>query len=101
MRWRPILSTLGVRLVVRNGEEPSLLSGDVVAALKARETDGVIARSASPREIGDRVCLAYGPFEGIAGEIIALGDKDRLVMLMTLLNRPIKVTVSEHQLAAC
>jgi len=101
MRWRPILSTLGVRAIVRNGDDPSLLSGAVVAALKAREKDGVITRPALPREVGDMVRLAHGPFEGIAGEIIELGERDRLIVLMNLLNRSTKVTVSEDQLEAC
>jgi transcriptional antiterminator RfaH len=101
MRWRPILSTVGVRTIVCNGDEPSPLSESVIAALKDREKDGVIVRPASPRDIGHMVRLARGPLEGIAGEIIALGEKDRLIVLMSLLNRPIKVTVSEDQLAAC
>jgi transcriptional antiterminator RfaH len=101
MRWRPILSTVGVRTIVCNGDEPSSLSETVIEALKIREKDGVIVRPASPRNVGHIVRLARGPLEGIAGEIIALGEKDRLVVLMSLLNRPIKVTVSEDQLAAC
>lgn len=101
MRWRPILSTVGVRSIVCNGDRPSPLCDAVVDALKARERDGIIARSASPREIGHRVQIARGPFEGIAGEIIALCERERLVVLMNLLNRPIKVTVSEDHLLAC
>lgn len=101
MRWRPILSTVGIRTIVRNGDEPSRLDGSIVQALKAREKDGVIARSASPREIGQTVRFARGPFDGIAAEIVELCDRDRLVVLMTLLNRPTKVTVLEDQLAAC
>src|SRR6185312_3505160 len=33
MRWRPILSTMGVRSVVRHGDEPSQLPEAVIAAL--------------------------------------------------------------------
>lgn len=101
MRWRPILSTVGIRSIVRNGEEPSRLDGAIVEALRAREKDGVIMRAASRREIGETVRFARGPFDGIAAEIVELCDKDRLVVLMTLLNRPTKVTVLEDQLSAC
>jgi transcriptional antiterminator RfaH len=101
MRWRPILSTVGVRSVVRYGDEPSLLPEPIITALKAREKDGVITRSASPRAIGHTVRLARGPFEGLAGEIVELCERERLVVLMTLLNRPTKVLVSEDQLSAC
>lgn len=101
MRWRPILSTVGIRSIVRNGDEPSRLDGAIVDALKAREKDGVIVRAESQREIGQTVRFARGPFDGIAAEIVELCDKDRLVVLMTLLNRPTKVTVLEDQLSAC
>ena len=101
MRWRPILSTVGVRAIVRNGDEPSPLDGAIIEALKVREKHGIITRSASPREVGQTVRLAHGPFDGIAAEIIELCDRDRLVVLMTLLNRPIKVKVLEDQLSAC
>jgi transcriptional antiterminator RfaH len=101
MQWRPILSTVGVRSIVRSGDRPSQLYDAVVRALKAREREGIISRSASPREIGHKVQIGRGPFEGIVGEIIALCERERLVVLMNLLNRPIKVTVSEDQLLAC
>ncbi|AGK56619.1 NusG antitermination factor [Hyphomicrobium denitrificans 1NES1] len=101
MRWRPILSTVGIRTIVRNGDEPGRLDGEIVEALKARERDGVVTRAASPREIGQTVRFACGPFDGLAAEIIELCDRDRLVVLMTLLNRPTKVTVLEDQLSAC
>lgn len=101
MRWRPILSTIGIRTIVRNGDEPGRLDGAIVEALKARENDGVIVRAASRREIGQSVRFACGPFDGVAAEVIELCEKDRLVVLMTLLNRPTKVTVWEDQLSAC
>lgn len=101
MRWRPILSTIGIRTIVRNGDEPSRLDGAIVEALRAREKDGVIMRAASRREIGQTVRFARGPFDGIAAEIVELCDKERLVVLMTLLNRPTKVMVMEDQLSAC
>lgn len=100
MRWRPILSTVGVRAIVRRGEQPTPLDNAIVSALRAREKDGVIVRSASPREVGQSVRLARGPFDGAVAEIVELCDRDRLVVLMSLLNRAVKVTVLEDQLAA-
>jgi transcriptional antiterminator RfaH len=100
MRWRPILSTLGVRSVVRSGDSPSLLPERLVAELKAREKNGVIVRPASSRKIGETVRLARGPFDGFAGQIIELCERDRLIVLMNFLNQPVKVTVSEDQLSA-
>jgi transcriptional antiterminator RfaH len=101
MRWRPILSTVGVRSVVRSGDTPSLLPEGLIDDLKAREKDGVITRPASSRVIGDVVRLARGPFEGLAGQIIELCERDRLIVLMNFLNQPVKVMVSQDQLSAC
>ena len=101
LRWRPILSTLGVRSVVCNGEEPSLLHGSLIADLKARERDGIIARSASPLKVGHTVRVARGPFDGLVGKIIELCEKDRLIVLMDFLNQPIKVTVTQDLLSIC
>jgi transcriptional antiterminator RfaH len=36
-RWRPLLSTFGMRTLVRCGDEPSLIKDAFVQSLKARE----------------------------------------------------------------
>jgi transcriptional antiterminator RfaH len=41
LSWRPILSTVGVRTVVRNGEEPCRLDSRSLAGLRFRAQDGV------------------------------------------------------------
>jgi transcriptional antiterminator RfaH len=44
--------------------------------------------------VGQRVHVADGPFSGLVGTIIEMDDKERLVVLMNLLNRPVKVRVA-------
>jgi transcriptional antiterminator RfaH len=96
-RWRSLLSTFGVRTVVRNGDKLSLMPQSFVDALRAREIDGAITRPTSPYQVDQEIRLVAGPFEGIVAKIIALDDNDRLVVLMNLLNRPVKVKVDgEH-----
>ena len=92
-RWRPILSTYGVRTLVCCGERPSFLDDGFVEGLKAREVDGAIVRPASPYAPGQQVKLAGGAFDGLIATIIDMDEKDRLVVLMDLLNRPTKVKV--------
>src|SRR5260221_14290685 len=41
-RWRPILSTYGVRTIVRAGDELSFIDDGLIASLKAREVEGAI-----------------------------------------------------------
>ena len=95
-RWRPILSTYGVRTVVRAGDELSFLDDDFIGCLKAREIDGAIVRPPIPYRIGQQVQIATGPFDGLVATIIDMDEKDRLVVLLGLMNRGIKVQLSSE-----
>ena len=90
-RWRPIKSTIGVRSIVSCGDRLSLIDQGFIDALKAREINGAIARPDTPFRVGQQIRLAGGPFDGLVGTIIELGDKDRLTVLMNLLNGFVKV----------
>jgi transcriptional antiterminator RfaH len=98
-RWRKILSTYGVRSVVRNGDEPSLLDGAMIESLKAREVDGLICKPDVPFIVGQRVVLQSGPLDGLIGEIIEMREKDRLVVLLSLLNQSVKLNVHSQTVA--
>lgn len=98
-RWRPLLSTFGVRTVVRNGDSLSLMPEAFIEAMRSREVDGAIARPSSPYHVGQEVRLVAGPFDGLVAKIIAMDDRERLVVLMDLLNRPVKVKVTANQVA--
>lgn len=98
-RWRSLLSTLGVRTVVRCGDRLSLLANEFVQALKSREIDGAIARPASPYRVGQEVRIAGGAFDGLIATIIDMNEMDRMTVLMDLLNRPVKVRLEEQQIS--
>jgi transcriptional antiterminator RfaH len=98
-RWRPILSTHGVRTIVRTGDELSFIDGAFIASLKAREIDGAIVRPARPYQIGQRVVITAGPFDRIIATIIEMDEKDRLVVLLDMMNRAIKVKLDSAQVA--
>jgi len=98
-RWRPLLSTLGVRNVVRSGDRLSLIANEFVQALKSREIDGVIARPASPYRVGQEVRISGGAFDGLIAKIIDMNETDRMTVLMDLLNRPVKVRIEEQQIS--
>lgn len=90
-RWRPLASTYGIRSIVRCGERLSFIDDSFVAGMKAREVDGVIGRPQSPFQIGQEVRIAGGPFDGLIARILEMDDKDRLVVLMALLNGEVKL----------
>jgi transcriptional antiterminator RfaH len=98
-QWRPILSTVGARTLVRCGDQPSTIEDGFIRSLRAREVDGVITRPGSPHQIGQEVRLAGGVFEGLVATIIDMDERDRLTVLMDLLNRPVKVKVAERHIS--
>lgn len=93
-RWRPILSTYGVRTIVRAGEELSFVDHAFIASLRAREVEGAIVRPPTPYRIGQKVQIATGAFDGLVATIIEMDEKDRLVLLLDLMNRGIKVKLN-------
>jgi len=95
-RWRPILSTYGVRSIVRAGAAPSYIPDAFIANLKAREVDGAVVRPPSPYKIGQQVQIADGPFDNLIATIIDMDEKDRLVVLLDMMNRRIKVTLKSE-----
>lgn len=96
-RWRPILSTYGVRNVVRVGDAPGFIDEGFVASLRAREVDGAIVDAAGAYQVGQQVQIASGPFDQVVATIIDMGEKDRLVLLLDMMNRRIKVQVASEQ----
>ena len=99
-RWRPILSTYGVRSLVRCGERLSFVEDGFVAGLKAREVGGSIIKPAEPYRPGQAVRIRTGPFDGLVAKIIAMDEKDRLLVLMDLLNQSVKVKVDAADVCA-
>lgn len=99
-RWHPILSTFGVRSLVRFGELPSFIPDEFIDSLKIREIEGAIIRPASPYKIGQQVRVAGGAFDGLVATIIEMDEKDRLVVLMDMLNQSVNLKLSAHQVVA-
>lgn len=85
-RWRSILGTFGVRSLVRAGEEPSLIVGEFIRELRAREVDGVVSKVLAPLAVGQSVAVDGGPFDGVIGQVIDLKDRERIVVLLQLMN---------------
>ena len=99
-RWRPILSTLGVRSVVRIGDRPGTVPAGFVEALRSREIDGSVAIQREPLHCGQRVRVEGGALQGLIGTIIEMDEKERIVVLMELLNQQVRVKVDRAQVAA-
>lgn len=99
-RWRPILSTFGVRTLVRFGDHPSFVENGLIESLRAREVDGVIVKPSETYRVGQQVRMRGGPFDGLVATIIDMDEKDRLMVLMDLLNQGVKVKVTASSVSA-
>jgi transcriptional antiterminator RfaH len=99
-RWRPILSTIGVRSLLTMGERPGYLDTGFIQSLKAREINGAIARPENDFSVGQRVQITGGPFDGLVASIIQMDERDRLTLLLDLLKRPVKVKIETSKIAA-
>jgi transcriptional antiterminator RfaH len=92
--WRSILSTYGVRAVIRYGDRPAFVEAGFIEGLRAREIDGVIAKPVTPYKVGQEILLNGGPFDGLIATIVEMKEKDRLVLLMRLLSQDVRLKVT-------
>lgn len=98
-RWRALLSTYGVRLVVRHGEIPGTIDDAFIRALKAREIHGLLRKPEQPFVPGQEVMIQGGALDGLVGTILELRERERIVVLMNLLNQQSKVLLKAEQLS--
>jgi transcriptional antiterminator RfaH len=96
--WRPISGTFGVSSVVQNGDTLAFLPSGFVESLKARETGGVISRPGTPFKHGQAVAINGGHFDGLVGRIVEIRERDRITLLLNLLNQQTKVHVDGRML---
>lgn len=101
-RWRPIMSTIGVRAVVRFGDKLGLVPEGLVDALRQREADSDL-RAFDVRDRfapGQEVKFEGTPFHDLVGRIAEIDAKDRIWVLIDLLQRTIKVVAKPQNLVA-
>jgi transcriptional antiterminator RfaH len=102
MRWRPILSTIGVADVVRAGDEPTPVPSEIVNVIREREEAGGFDRS-NPRDslrLGELVRVTAGAFEDMVGRLVELRDQDRVVVLLELLGRGVRAQLRAETVEA-
>jgi transcriptional antiterminator RfaH len=101
-RWRSIFSTVGVSRMVCNGDLPTAIPDQVVAALKAREdAGGFIHLDHRPRfRTGDKIRVLDGVFADCLGLYEGMKDSDRVAILLDLLGRKVRVMVDAESVAA-
>jgi transcriptional antiterminator RfaH len=93
---RHIVTARGVASLVAFGERAAPIRDDIIAEIRSREdADGHI-RLCDPAELapGDKVRLHSGAMQDAIGIFDCASDKDRVLILLNLMGRAVRVTVS-------
>jgi transcriptional antiterminator NusG len=90
--WSP-----GVKYLISAGGNPLPLNDDVVQYLRQRTNSDEIIIASSNLKVGQKVQIGGGPFDGLEGILQDPPDsRGRVKVLMTLLNRQVKVALPVH-----
>ena len=94
-QWRTVLSTIGVKALIRFGGRLGIVPRGFVEMLKDHEEDGAVLPppARDSYQPGERVRLREGALEGTVATVLTCDDKDRLTLLMDLLRRSVQVKV--------
>lgn len=97
----PIVTTPGVIRVVGYGRTPAFLSDSEMQAVQTVVNSNLPAKPHSYTVPGQRVRIREGPLRGVEGNIAQTGDRQRLIVSLSLLQRSIAVEVEPAWLELC
>ncbi len=88
--WAPLRSTRGVLRIVSFGGKPLPVGDDLIARLHEHDSGAPVeARFAC----GERVRISEGPFVDVEAIFLAMEGEQRVLLLMTLLQREQKISI--------
>ena len=97
--WSPIRSTIGVSNLVKFGQSAIPVPSELISVLTKREDEqGVQVIEAKPLKKGEKVIVAEGPFEGYEGIFEAKSGKDRVVILLNILEKQVKLKMEQDKI---
>lgn len=97
--WGPIRSTLGVASLVRFGQTVARVPDKLIATLKTREDEHGIQKLPEKTYLpGDKVRISGGPFEGYEAVIHATSSRERVILLMKVIENFVKVELDSRYL---
>ena len=91
--WWPIVTTVGVVRLLRQGEQPAKLGDGFVTALQRRERDGFVRLPKAPPRLnkGDTVRVLRGTFAGHLAIYDGMTAKERELVLLEFLGRKVRL----------
>ena len=99
-RWRAVNFAHGVSRIVQFGDQPAVVDDEVVQEIRGRMEHGAVVlrpRFAS----GDRVRVAWGPFEGLEAVFEKeMTDQQRVLLLLESLSFHARIVVDAEQIVS-
>ncbi len=101
-RWRCISSTVGVRRLVCDGDQPSVVPPRVIEALRSREDErGFVQLRRRPRfAVGQKIRIEEGAFADCLGLFEDMGDGERVTVLLDFFSRKVRVALDAEFVTA-
>ena len=97
--WRPLRSTVGVSKVVRFGLEPAKVLDTLVTALRQREDKrGIQIIPEAKLEKGQPIRVTDGLFEGYEGLFHARTARDRVIILINILENQARIEIEQENI---
>ena len=93
-----LVATHGVSYVVRNGEAAGSLSCREARAIEALCKGSESREPCSYLRVGQRVRVESGPFIGVEGVLVKVGDVGRVVITVDSLCSSISVQIGPHRI---
>jgi len=95
----PVRSTFGVTNIVHFGQEPAVMRPVALKSIREFEArrNAASDEDISPFEPGKSVRVVAGPLVGLEGLVSAV-SQERVIILMQLLGRTTRVSLSHHHL---
>jgi transcriptional antiterminator RfaH len=95
--WTPIRSTKGVNRLVAFGGQPVKVDETLVSILKVAE-ENQPERLQKMFAAGDKVQLTQGAFAGLEGIYQMADGESRAMVLIEILNKPVRIAVEPAEL---
>lgn len=100
-RWYPVRWTGHVVRVLMSGDAPAQLPEAVIASIRKRESGGFIRLPAPPQlRKGQHVRVIRGSFEGLLAIHQGMGSRERVWVLLNLMNQQVAVELPSKDLEA-
>jgi transcription antitermination factor NusG len=99
-RWWNVNQTIGIISLLTTGDAPARIRDTVVDLIRAKERGGIV-RLPDPKrmQIGAKVRILKGSFEGHFGIYAGMTGKDRERVLLDLLGRKVNVDLASGTFA--